>query len=102
MGSVLKKTNTSTENTKEEEEEDHAPEQDSKSNREFYSVGKLPHRLLLWLSPLNQDDPNAPDPSNVGFRRPELIPLCEIFCEPVAVQQESKEVVELDDDDDDD
>lgn len=43
---------------------------------------KLPQRILIWISKIDPNDRNSPDPKGVGFYRPELIPISSLFREP--------------------
>jgi hypothetical protein len=48
----------------------------------FKGLHKLSKRILLWCYPLEPDDPTAPEPEGGGFRRPELIPIANLFRAP--------------------
>ncbi|KAG7345893.1 hypothetical protein IV203_004960 [Nitzschia inconspicua] len=60
----------------------------------FRDYHRLSHRLLIWISKLDPDQKTNPDPKGVGFYRPELIPISNLFRPPAEL--------DLDDDDDDD
>jgi hypothetical protein len=48
----------------------------------FEDCPKLPHRLLIWISKIDPQNKVNPDPSGVGFYRPEMIPISSLFREP--------------------
>ena len=43
---------------------------------------KLSHRLLIWISKIDPQNKTNPDPPGVGFYRPEMIPISDLFREP--------------------
>mmetsp|Transcript_5039 Transcript_5039/g.12029 ORF Transcript_5039/g.12029 Transcript_5039/m.12029 type:complete len:288 (-) Transcript_5039:134-997(-) len=43
---------------------------------------KLPQRIVIWISKMDPNDKTNPDPTSVGFYRPELIPISALFREP--------------------
>lgn len=52
-------------------------------NDGFYEIPKLPDRLLVWVSKIeNPDAKTNPDLSGVGFYRPEMVPIADLFREP--------------------
>lgn len=56
-------------------------------NDEYKDRPKLPHRILVWWSKLDVNDKTSPDPENVGFFRPEMIPITSLFREPKEVEE---------------
>jgi hypothetical protein len=55
---------------------------DKKSSSHFRDLPKLSHRLLIWISRVNQDQKTNPDPNDVGFHRPEMLPISGLFRQP--------------------
>jgi hypothetical protein len=53
-----------------------------KEKGKFLELPKLSHRILIWCSKLDLHNKTNPDQSNVGFHRPELIPIASLFREP--------------------
>jgi hypothetical protein len=49
---------------------------------QFKHPPKLSDRLLIWISKVDPQNKTNPDPSGVGFYRPELIPITSLFREP--------------------
>jgi hypothetical protein len=49
----------------------------------FTDLPKLPNRLLIWCSKIDPQSKTNPDPSGVGFYRPEMIPIASLFREPI-------------------
>jgi hypothetical protein len=54
----------------------------AKEKGKFLELPKLSHRILIWCSKLDPHNKTNPDESNVGFHRPELIPIASLFREP--------------------
>lgn len=54
----------------------------AKEKGKFLELPKLSHRILVWCSKLDPHNKTNPDQSNVGFHRPELIPIASLFREP--------------------
>ena len=54
----------------------------AKEKGKFLELPKLSHRILIWCSKLDPHNKTNPDQSNVGFHRPELIPIASLFREP--------------------
>lgn len=48
----------------------------------YHDRPKLSHRLLVWCSKLDPENKTNPDPENVDFFRPEMIPIASLFREP--------------------
>jgi hypothetical protein len=51
-------------------------------NSPFTNYRKLSCRLLVWLSKLDHELKTNPDPEGVGFYRPEMIPISNLFRQP--------------------
>lgn len=70
----------------EEEEENTGDEQKGESiTSSFDYFPKLSHRLLIWISKIDPQNKTNPDPPGVGFYRPELIPISDLFRQPKGV-----------------
>jgi hypothetical protein len=54
----------------------------SRNNIPFTNYRKLSCRLLIWVSKLDQEQKTNPDPEGVGFYRPEMIPIPNLFRRP--------------------
>ena len=54
----------------------------AKEKGNFLELPKLSHRILIWCSKLDPHNKTNPDQLNVGFHRPELIPIASLFREP--------------------
>lgn len=65
----------------------------SSNNSRFRDYLRLSHRLLIWISKADSDQKTNPDPKDVGFYRPEMIPISSLFRQPADL--------ELEDDDED-
>ena len=69
--------------------------EDNAASVAFDYVPKLSHRLLIWISKIDPQNKTNPDPPGVGFYRPELIPISELFREPkiddIASEQDEDE-----------
>lgn len=48
----------------------------------FQYLPKVSERLLIWCSKIDPTNPVNPDAENVGFLRPDMIPMISLFREP--------------------
>lgn len=55
---------------------------DTNHHAEYQYLPKLSHRLLIWCSKIDPSNPTNQDAENVGFLRPDMIPIVSLFREP--------------------
>ena len=63
---------------------------DKIGNGPFKALIKLSKRIVLWCYPLDPNDPTEIDPEGGGFRRPELIPIANLFRAPPEEDEQEK------------
>jgi hypothetical protein len=64
---------------------------DTRNNNPFTNYRKISCRLLIWVSKLDQDQKTNPDPEGVGFYRPEMIPIPNLFRQPAELALDEKD-----------
>ena len=55
---------------------------DANHHAEYQYLPKLSHRLLIWCSKNDPNNPTNQDAENVGFLRQDMIPIVSLFREP--------------------